>query len=201
MELLLLYVPFLVIQMFTTGLAEEPGWRDFALPRHQRLQGPFVGTLILALLWAGWHLPLFLTDWGRGIGGANPRAILLFVLLCVTISFVITWVFNRTRESLPLAIVVHVSNNNFATVLWGAMFTTLDVARDALAGAAIAYGVLALVLVLATRGRLGYRQKLYADGPPKTRSGGGGCRQACPVTRCREDGGPCGPNHGYPWRV
>jgi membrane protease YdiL (CAAX protease family) len=68
-ELLLLYVPFLLLQMVTTGLAEEPGWRDFALVRHQRLHGPLLGTLILGVLWAGWHLPLFLTDWGRGMVG------------------------------------------------------------------------------------------------------------------------------------
>src|SRR5215213_1941460 len=68
LELFLLYVPFLVLQMFTTALAEEPGWRDFALVRHQRQHGPLVGTLILGVLWAGWHLPLFLTDWGRENG-------------------------------------------------------------------------------------------------------------------------------------
>ena len=66
---LLAYLPFLVLQMLTTGLAEEPGWRDFALVRHQRLHGPLMGTLILGMLWAGWHLPLFLTDWGRENGG------------------------------------------------------------------------------------------------------------------------------------
>jgi uncharacterized protein len=27
---LLAYVPLLILQMATTGLAEEPGWRDFA---------------------------------------------------------------------------------------------------------------------------------------------------------------------------
>ena len=29
---LAVYLPMLVLQMLTTGLAEEPGWRDFALP-------------------------------------------------------------------------------------------------------------------------------------------------------------------------
>lgn len=155
-ELFLVYVPFFVLQIVTTGLAEEPGWRDFALVRHQRLHGPFLGTLILSLLWAGWHLPLFLTEWGAGIGGANPRTILLFFLLCVTLSVVITWVFNRTRESLPLAIVIHASNNTFASLLLAATFTTLDPSRDVLMGAVIGYGALALVLTLVTRGRLGY---------------------------------------------
>ena len=164
-ELLLVYVPFFALQMVTTGLAEEPGWRDFALVRHQRLHGPFLGTLILSVLWAGWHLPLFLTEWGAGIGGANPRTILLFLLLCVTLSVVITWVFNMTRESLPLAIVIHASNNTFASLLLLAAFTTLDPSRDVLTGAVIGYGALALVLVVLTRGRLGY------GGPHEDQSG------------------------------
>lgn len=49
LKALLFFVPMLLIQMVTTGLAEEPGWRDFALPRHQRLQGPLAGTLILGV--------------------------------------------------------------------------------------------------------------------------------------------------------
>lgn len=169
-ELLLVYVPFFALQMVTTGLAEEPGWRDFALVRHQRLHGPLLGTLILSVLWAGWHLPLFLTEWGAGIGGANPRTILLFLLLCVTLSVVITWVFNRTRESLPLAIVIHASNNTFASLLLLAAFTTLDPSRDVLTGAVIGYGTLALVLVVLTRGRLGYGDP--CDDRPKEVAGG-----------------------------
>jgi membrane protease YdiL (CAAX protease family) len=167
LELLLVYLPFLLLQMVTTGLAEEPGWRDFALVRHQRLHGPLLGTLILAVLWAGWHFPLFLTEWGRGIGGANPRTLLLFVLTCLGISVLITWVFNRTRQSLPLAILLHTSNNNFASVLWVAVFTTLDPARDSLLGVVIAYGALSLILIALTRGRLGYKKEAHADEPAR----------------------------------
>ena len=62
--LLVAYLPGLILQMLTTGLAEEPGWRDFATPRLQRRYGPLLGTLILGPLWGAWHLPLFLSDWG-----------------------------------------------------------------------------------------------------------------------------------------
>src|SRR5919107_4871234 len=48
-----------VYVLFHGPLAEEPGWRGFALPRLQSLHGPLVGTLILGPLWALWHLPLF----------------------------------------------------------------------------------------------------------------------------------------------
>ncbi|MFJ3363595.1 CPBP family intramembrane glutamic endopeptidase [Streptomyces anthocyanicus] len=47
---LVAYLPGLVLQMITTGIAEEPGWRDFAMPRLQRRYGPFFGTLILGPL-------------------------------------------------------------------------------------------------------------------------------------------------------
>jgi uncharacterized protein len=40
-------------------LGEEPGWRGFALPRLIVRAGPYIGTLILGVLWAVWHLPLF----------------------------------------------------------------------------------------------------------------------------------------------
>ena len=155
--ILLAYLPFLVLQMLTTGLAEEPGWRDFALVRHQRLHGPLAGTLILGVLWAGWHLPLFVTEWGRGMGGTNPQAILLFVAFCLVFSVVITWIFNRTGESLPVVMLAHVSVNNFASVMWFAMFTTLNPYGQAANWASVvSFGAVALVIVAATRGRLGY---------------------------------------------
>lgn len=40
-------------------LFEEPGWRGFALPRLEASFGPVRASLLLALLWTGWHLPLF----------------------------------------------------------------------------------------------------------------------------------------------
>ncbi len=165
LELFLVYVPFLALQIVTTGLAEEPGWRDFALVRHQRQHGPLLGTLILGMLWAGWHLPLFLTDWGEGIGGANAQAILLFVAFCLVFSVFITWIFNRTGESLPVAMLAHVSVNNFASVMWFSMFTTLNPYGQAANWASVVgFGAVALVLVVLTRGRLGYRKEPHSDG-------------------------------------
>ncbi|HYH29793.1 MAG TPA: CPBP family intramembrane glutamic endopeptidase [Pseudonocardia sp.] len=153
------YVPALLVQMVTTGLAEEPGWRDFALPRLQRRFGPLAGTMVLGPIWAVWHLPLFLTDWG-GWPDADWTRPVAFAVFCIAFNVVMTWVFNRTGESLPLAVLAHVSVNNFASILWSEMFPTIDADRamQAMAAGAVVAGVLVLI---GTRGRLGYP-------PPRT---------------------------------
>jgi uncharacterized protein len=152
------YLPFLALQVLTTGVAEEPGWRDFALPRLQRSHGPLAGTLILGPLWAGWHLPLFLSEWGDGTG---PLEIGEFAIMAVAFSVVITWVFNRTRESLPLAMLIHATVNNVFSLVWPAAFPTLSV-RDSITAPVIAFGALAVALIVATRGRLGYEAPVEA---------------------------------------
>lgn len=149
------YVPVLLLQMITTGLAEEPGWRDFALSRLQRQYGPPRAAFLLGPLWGLWHLPLFLTDWG-GRPDAHWTRPLIFVGFCIAFNIVMSWVFNRTGESLPLSMLMHVSVNTFASVLWAGMFPSLD-AEPALIAMATAAAVAAAVLLITTRGRLGYR--------------------------------------------
>jgi membrane protease YdiL (CAAX protease family) len=149
------YLPALALQMLTTGVAEEPGWRDFALPRLQRRFGPLAGTLVLGPLWGAWHVPLFLTDWA-GPHGADWLTVAEFIASATMFSIVMTWVFNRTGESLPLAMLLHVSVNNFFSVAAVDIFPTFgpqDPARILLLASTTA----AIVLVVATRGRLGYR--------------------------------------------
>lgn len=152
---LVVYLPGLVLQLLTTGIAEEPGWRDFALPRLQRRFGPVVGTLILGPLWGVWHLPLFLSAWG-GWPHVTWSTPLVFVASCVAFSFVMTWVFNLSGESLPLAMVLHTSVNTFFSFAWPQLFPSLA-PQDAANALLLAATGTALVVLVATRGRLGYR--------------------------------------------
>ncbi len=163
-------VPGLLVQMVTTGLAEEPGWRDFALPRVQRRIGGLGAALAVGVLWGVWHLPLFLTSWGGfpEVPWFRPVA---FVAFCVIFSVVMTWVFNRTGQSLPMSMLLHVSINNFASVAWAEMFPGMD--RDTFQNALlVAAGVAAVVVLVRSRGRLGYRPDATPDvhghEPPRT---------------------------------
>ncbi|GAB3601729.1 type II CAAX endopeptidase family protein [Kineococcus gypseus] len=160
------YVPALLVQVVTTGLAEEPGWRDFALPRLQDRFGPLAGSMVLGPSWALWHGPLFLTEWG-GWPHAHWSRPVAFVVFCLAFNLVMTWVFNSTGQSLPLAVLAHVSVNNFASVLWTDLFPTIDEDRAMVAMASGAV-VAAVALLVATRGRLG----LAGPRAVATRAGG-----------------------------
>lgn len=52
---------FPLVFVFGGPLGEEPGWRGFLLPTLMRKRGPLVAALLAGLVWAMWHLPLFVT--------------------------------------------------------------------------------------------------------------------------------------------
>jgi membrane protease YdiL (CAAX protease family) len=156
LEILLAYLPMLVLQMLTTGLSEEPGWRDFALPRLQPRFGPLGGTLLLGVLWGCWHLPLFLSDWG-GWPDVDVLTVVGFVAAATAFSIVLTWVFNSTGESLPMAVIAHSGVNAFSTLMWSSVFVGSTSHGDTAMALLVASTAVAVVLIIATRGRLGYR--------------------------------------------
>ncbi|GAA3733660.1 type II CAAX endopeptidase family protein [Streptomyces tremellae] len=151
--LLAAYLPGLLLQMVTTGLAEEPGWREFAMPRMQSRHSPARASLVVGVLWGVWHLPLFLTEWG-GWPHVDPTRPLEFVATTIAFSYVMTWVFNRSGESMPLVMLLHTGVNNFFSLAFRPMFPSLPTSAITHAFL-IASVAAALVLLLATRGRLG----------------------------------------------
>jgi membrane protease YdiL (CAAX protease family) len=146
------YLPNLLAVTVLTGLAEEPGWRGFALPRLQVQPGPLVGTAILGVVWAGWHLPNLL------FGGWTVESYGLWFVATVASAFLYTWVYNHVAGSLLVMMLLH------ATINTGAGLTTWLIPGFAAtdrtplyAATAISMGVVAIVLVMFTRGRLGFR--------------------------------------------
>ena len=158
---------FVLVFIFGGPLLEEPGWRGFALPRLERLHGPLVGTLILGVLWALWHLPEFLVpSWAASSGGGGILGITEFVVITITFAIIITWVFNNTYASLLLAMLVHASIDTFGSAL-GEIFPAP--AASSTLPLLIGFGAVAVVLVVLTRGRLGYRRDPEAVSAPRVR--------------------------------
>jgi membrane protease YdiL (CAAX protease family) len=152
LSLLLNYPISFVASLLIGGpLGEEPGWRGFALPRLQRLQGPLVGSLFLGILWAFWHLPYFwMPEWG------TPKSSILdmvwYLLAAIALTVIYTWVFNNTKGNLLIVILVHASNDAFFI---NQLFVA-PVVTDSLLPFVIGFGAAAVLLVILTRGRLSY---------------------------------------------
>ena len=180
------WLPFLILYVaaFIAGgsLGEEPGWRGFALPRLQQRSGPLVGTLILGVLWSLWHLPQFLLVPGNFPGfngvGTGFFAILvpfvMFVIMVTAMAYVFTWVFNNTRGSLLLAILLHASINP-PTIMLPYLFPSLALTGTLLLGLSqtLVWVVLAVLIIALTRGRLSYQryQREMARPSPVTDGG------------------------------
>jgi membrane protease YdiL (CAAX protease family) len=153
------YLLWYVAVFFLGGpLGEEPGWRGFALPRMQPRYGPLWGTLFLGVLWAFWHLPDFLTASKGGGPGTGFATFLtnfpIFMLAVVSLAVIMTWIFNHTRGSIFTAVLAHASVNTPEAVLIP-LFPAMDMISLHLASL-IGFGVPAMLIVILTRGRLGY---------------------------------------------
>jgi uncharacterized protein len=158
---------FVLVTVLGGPLFEEIGWRGFALPRMERLHGPLLASLILGVLWALWHLPEFLVpSWAASSGGGGIVGITLFTLTAITFTIVITWVFNNTRASVLLAILVHASIDAFGGTL-AAIFPARAVASAF--PYMIGFGVVAVVLIVLTRGRLDYGRVAETQSAPRVR--------------------------------
>jgi hypothetical protein len=93
------------------ALGEEYGWRGYLLPELLPL-GEVKASVIVALIWAPWHLPLLLT--GLNYLGKNPLAVLAFMTVTgIGISLLATRLFVAAGGSVLVVALMHGSLNAF----------------------------------------------------------------------------------------
>jgi uncharacterized protein len=91
---------------------EEIGWRGYALPRLADRFGLAAASVILGLIWAVWHLPLFFVG-GPGPGDSFP----VFILAATALSVAMAWLYWKTAGSLLLVMLMHATSNNTRGIL------------------------------------------------------------------------------------
>ncbi len=156
------YLATLSFLMVLGGGQEEPGWRGFALPRMQVRMGPLAASVVLGVLWGLWHLPVFILVPAYNSAGPDVASIAVSVLVFTAVgavgqSLLLTWLFNHTGGSVLLAALAHASLDAASGLVAG---------RTASMAVLASFGVVGLVLVLATRGTLSYQP---VDSPSATR--------------------------------
>ncbi|MBA4385322.1 MAG: hypothetical protein C0410_11350 [Anaerolinea sp.] len=95
------FLPLLILG----PLSEELGWRGYALERLQTRWNALTSSLIIGVVWALWHLPLFF------MMGTSQHELALpffsFMLKILATSILYTWIFNNTQKNLWSAIFFH----------------------------------------------------------------------------------------------
>ncbi len=97
---------------FLVAVAEEFGWRGFALDRLQtRFQSSrynaVISSIVLGIVWGLWHLPFFFTS-GTSQEGWPLTS---FMWLTITVTMLFTWLHNNTNGSVLTALFFHTMFN------------------------------------------------------------------------------------------
>ncbi|WP_255196878.1 CPBP family intramembrane glutamic endopeptidase [Halorarius litoreus] len=90
-------------------ILEELGWRGYALDRLQLKVSALSASLILGVVWALWHLPLFFIEgsFQHDAVGFATTGFWLVMTGIVVLSVAFTWIYNNTERSILGIIVLH----------------------------------------------------------------------------------------------
>jgi len=130
------------------GAAEEPGWRGVASDAWQRQALPAWAGLGIGAAWALWHLPLaFIDGTYYHALGFGSLAYWLTILTLVNLGVLYLWLANGSGDSILVAVLAHAGFNVAASLAPRSPIGDLS--------AFIAITAATLVVLVATRGRLG----------------------------------------------
>jgi uncharacterized protein len=114
------FIGLLVLITITGAMGEELGWRGFALPRLQLRMNALSASILLGLIWALWHLPLWFA--GLGFEAIPYRA---YMLIGVSFSVMVTAACNSSGGSLLIATLFHLFLNVSVNMIENEAFTIL----------------------------------------------------------------------------
>jgi len=131
------FITTLIISLLSNPW-EEVGWRGFALPLLQGRYDALRASILVGLMWALWHLPLFFWSGHPMSEGPLPTAFGRFLGTMLLSALVYTWLFNSTGGNIFITSLYHVTWNSL-----GAIIT--DVSEVVLM---VEIGILALIILL-----------------------------------------------------
>ncbi|MFD1687069.1 CPBP family glutamic-type intramembrane protease [Halobellus litoreus] len=100
-------IPAIAFATLIRGGLEEPGWRGLALPVLQRRIGALQASLVIGVVWALWHVPLFLMPGSSQAG----TPFWLYAPIVVGISVIASWLYNAAGGRVLVPVVFHTLSN------------------------------------------------------------------------------------------
>jgi membrane protease YdiL (CAAX protease family) len=141
-----LYFLYLIPTALLTGGNEEPGWRGFAYPALLQWFHPVIASVILGVLHGLWHLPL-MNHYDTSIGW--------YLFNIIPLTFILNWFYLKSRYSIIPVMLLHAGTN----VIGSFIPTPMDVLNGLgtyMFIRGLVYWGMAIVILLTTKGRLGY---------------------------------------------
>jgi membrane protease YdiL (CAAX protease family) len=105
------FLPIMPIMFFFMALGEEVGWMGYAYDPMEKRWYAFKASIVLGIIWAVWHIPIFI------FGGHLLLWMAGQFLVLVGWRILIVWVYNNTRKSLFGTILFHAVGNVAVTML------------------------------------------------------------------------------------
>jgi len=103
------WIPIIFLFFLIMQFSEELGWRGYALDRLQKRWSAVFSGVLLGVIWAIWHLPMFLISGFSQYDNHVPYG--QFFITIVLVSVLITWLQNNTKGSLAPAFIMHAMLN------------------------------------------------------------------------------------------
>jgi membrane protease YdiL (CAAX protease family) len=148
------------------NLWEESGQMGFVTPQVQRRYGAVPASVLVAVTWALMHVPaLFVPEMGVGVGGplsleGVALSLGVLVVYAIPVRFIATWLFNNARQSVVIVAVFHAAMNAVQSELGKVLpgYNTFYLLG--------AFAVVAVVLLVVTKGKLGYQREQAGTSAP-----------------------------------
>ncbi|WP_329088570.1 MULTISPECIES: CPBP family intramembrane glutamic endopeptidase [unclassified Streptosporangium] len=135
-------VAFFVSMLVAGPLSEEPGWRGTAYPRLRASLSRFQAGLLLGVVWAVWHLPLFFVPGTIQAGfGLFSWSGLLFTISVIPVALLTGYAYERA--GVVASIAVHLGFN--------ATMALLTVSSPVTLAFVVAVQIIVAIALLASR--------------------------------------------------
>jgi uncharacterized protein len=157
------FLPNVLIIVLAVQLWEEGGWSGFAVPNLQQRFGAWRTCLVLGPLWAVFHLPFFFVPgqiFDQKVGAITMVLQMgLLIILAVLTRIIMTWVFNNTKGSILIAILLHAAldASNSGSDYIKHVLSASQIAGYSLGATLLFPLVAAALLLIFTKGHLSYK--------------------------------------------
>lgn len=101
------------VMFFGAAILEELGWKGYGMDSLRGERTFFTATIIYAILWVLWHIPLFFINnyYHNTLIRTNPLFALNFIISVIPAAFIINWLWYKNKGSILTAILFHAVAN------------------------------------------------------------------------------------------